>query len=136
MSLKIAFALLIGMTWGTVLEAQNEVIMSPTIQKMLNTFATKNKSQATIKAWRIQVTAVSDRRDMENEKTRFENIFPNLRLEWTFDNPYYILKLRDAAFKEKLEAYNLLHRVKRRYPSALLVLDDVEPEKVLYNPSF
>lgn len=118
------------------LGAQNEIIMSASVQQMLNTFAARNKGQETIKAWRIQVAAVSDRRDMENEKTRFENIYPDLRLEWIYDNPYYILKLRDAAFKEKLEAYNLLHRIKRRYPSALLVLDDVKPEKVLNNPDF
>ena len=118
------------------LKAQSEVILSPSVADMLATFATKNKSQETIKAWRIQVAAVSDRRDMENEKSRFENIYPNLRLEWIYDNPYYILKLRDAAFKERLQAYNLLHRIKRRYPSAILVLDDVKPEKVLNNPNY
>jgi hypothetical protein len=121
--------------FGVVLmTAQSEVIRSPEIDRMLAVFAAKNKSQETIKAWRIQVVAVSDRREMENEKSRFENIYPTMRLEWIYDNPYYILKLRDAAYKEKLDALNLLHRIKHRYPAALLVLDDVKPEKVFSNP--
>jgi hypothetical protein len=120
---------------GTVLlTAQSEVVRSAEIDRMLAVFAAKNKSQQTIKAWRIQVVAVSDRREMENEKSRFENIYPTMHLEWIYDNPYYILKLRDAAFKEKLDALNLLHRIKHRYPAALLVLDDVKPENVFSNP--
>ena len=114
--------------------AECRLYEAPKSTECLRVFAAKNKSQETIKAWRIQVVAVSDRREMENEKSRFENIYPTMRLEWIYDNPYYILKLRDAAFKEKLDALNLLHRIKHRYPAALVVLDDVKPEKVFSNP--
>lgn len=131
----VFFLVLVFFVFSRV-EAQSEVVINPTIQQMLSNFAAKNKAQETIRAWRIQVAALSDRREMENEKTRFENIYPYMELEWTYDNPYYILKLRDAAFKDKLTAYNLLHRIKQRYPSALLVLDDVKPEKVLNNPDY
>ncbi|MBK8502121.1 MAG: SPOR domain-containing protein [Saprospiraceae bacterium] len=117
-----------------LLTAQSVVLRSTEIDRMLAVYAAKNKSQETIKAWRIQVVAVSDRREMENEKSRFESIYPSMRLEWVYDNPYYILKLRDAAFKEKLDALNLLHRIKHKYPAALLVIDDVKPEKVFSNP--
>lgn len=130
------FWIFLGSLFAFKLPAQSEVVLSGPLQQMLSTFAAKNKEQETIKAWRIQVAAVSDRREMESEKSRFENIFPDMELEWTYDNPYYLLKLREAAFKDKLAAYNLLHRIKRRYPSALLVLDDVKPEKVLNNPGF
>ena len=118
--------------WGLALvSAQNVLTKSPELERMLSVYAQKNKSQETIKAWRIQVAALSDRREMEKEKTRFENIFPYYRLEWIYDNPYYILKVKDATFKQKLDALNLLHRIKRRYPSALLILDDVKRDKIL-----
>lgn len=117
-------------------QAQNVIDLSPNIEKMLSIYAAKNKSQETIKAWRIQVAALSDRREMENEKTRFENIFPYYEVEWLHDNPYYILKIKDAAFKDKLDALTLLHRIKRRYPSALVILDDVKPEKILNSTNF
>jgi hypothetical protein len=117
-------------------QAQNVINLSPSIEKMLAVYEAKNKSQETIKAWRIQVAALSDRREMENEKARFENIFPYYKLEWLHDNPYYILKIKDAAFKEKLDALTLLHLIKRGYPSALVILDDVKPEKILNSTNF
>ena len=98
-----------------LLPAQSVVVKSPEVERMLALYAQKNKSQETIKAWRIQIAALSDRREMESEKIRFENIFPYYRLEWIHDNPYYILKIKDAVFKQKLDALTLLHRVKRRY---------------------
>ncbi|NND34525.1 MAG: SPOR domain-containing protein [Saprospiraceae bacterium] len=118
-----------------LLPAQNVIIKSPELEHMLALYAQRNKNQETIKAWRIQVAALSDRREMEKEKIRFENIFPYYRLEWIHDNPYYILKIKDAVFKQKLDALTLLHRIKRRYPSALVILDDVKPDKIL-NPNF
>jgi len=84
-----------------------------------------------VKAWRIQVLASGDRRKVESEKERFENIYPYYRLELVHDNPYYIIKIRDVAYREKIDALHLLHQIKRRYPAAILVLDDVKPQKLL-----
>ena len=108
----------------------------PAISRMLEAFAEKNKSQEKVKAWTIQVLARSDRRAVENEKVRFEKLYPYLKVEWIHDDPYYILKIRDVFFKEKMDALHLLHRIKRRYPSAILVLDDVRPEKLLNSTEF
>jgi hypothetical protein len=130
----VTFFLILALS--PAVRAQNEVTLSPEIDRMLTIFASRNKSQETVKAWRIQLAAFSDRREMENEKSRFQNIYPQMQLEWNYDNPYYILKLKNAAFKEKLDALNLLHRIKSRYPSALLVLDDVKLEEVLNNPNY
>ena len=134
--IKYGCTLCLVLTASVMGQAQNVINISPNVQQMLAVYAARNKSQATIRAWRIQVAALSDRREMENEKTRFENIFPYYKVEWFHDNPYYILKIRDAAFKEKLDALTLLHRIKRRYPSALVILDDVKPEKILNSSNF
>ncbi len=106
----------------------------PSITRMLQVYTNKFKAIENVRAWRIQVAAVTDRREMEQEKSRFERLFPYLRLDWEHDNPYYILTIRDVAFQEKLDALHLLHKIKDRYPSAILVLDDVKPDQ-LSNPS-
>ena len=116
--------------------AQSSLNEDPDVSRMLQVYASLNKSRTTVKAWRIQVVASSDRRKVESEKQRFENIYPYLRLELVHDNPYYIIKIRDAAFREKIDALHLLHRIKRRYPAAILVLDDVKPEKLLTSERF
>ncbi len=132
---RIKFCTLISVFFfGTVAGfTQNSVTTTPQVDRLLSIYASKNKKKDKVKAWRIQIAALSDRRMMETEKTRFENIYPNIRLEWIHDNPYYILKIKDAVFKDKLDALRLLHRIKRRYQSAILVLDDVEPDEILNN---
>lgn len=116
--------------------AQNSIQEDPDISRMLSAYAAKNKQQETVKAWRIQVAAGSDRRVIENEQRRFENIYPSLGLELLHDNPYYILKIQDRAYRSKVDALALLHRIKSRYPSAILVLDDVRTEKLLNSQSY
>ena len=111
--------------------AQGSLSEEPGVTRMLQEYAARNKSRSTVKAWRIQVAASSNRRRIENEQERFENIYPYYRLELVHDNPYYIIKIRDVAYREKIDALHLLHRIKRRYPSAILVLDDVKPQLLL-----
>ncbi len=132
-------ALLIFFTFLSMLthvNAQGSLREDPDVTRMLDAFASMNKSRSTVKAWRIQVAAFSDRRKVESEKQRFENIYPYLSLELVHDNPYYIIKLRDVAYREKIDALHLLHRVKRRYPAAILVLDDVRPQKLLTSEKY
>ena len=125
------FALLLLVVSSSFLFAQGTLQEDPDVTRMMEAFADLNKSRITVKAWRIQVLASSDRRRVENEKERFENIYPYYRLELVHDNPYYIIKIRDVAYREKIDALHLLHRIKRRYPAAILVLDDVKPQKLL-----
>jgi len=127
--LLLIIAALLGLI--TVASGQGNLSEDPDVARMMDAFATLNKSRSTVKAWRIQVLASGDRRKVESEKERFENIYPYYRLELVHDNPYYIIKIRDVAYREKIDALHLLHRIKRRYPAAILVLDDVKPQKLL-----
>ena len=120
----------------TELAAQGTLQEDSGVARMLRTYGELHKSKSTIKAWRIQIIASSDRRKVETEKNRFENIYPYLRLELVHDNPYYIIKLKDVAYREKIDALHLLHRIKRRYPAAILVLDDVKPQKLLTSEKY
>ena len=115
----------------TVSAQSGHINEESSITRMMKIYANKYKSIDKVKAWRIQVAALIDRRDMEKEKIRFENVFPYHRLVWKHDNPYYILTISDVAYLEKLDALHLLHKIKNRYPSAILVLDDVRPEQLL-----
>jgi len=111
--------------------SQHSIQENASVERMLQVYAQKNKAQESVKAWRIQVAAMTERRSMENEKVRFENLYPYYRLEWTYDNPYYLLKIRGRAYQDKLDALHLLHQLKDRFPSAILVLDDVKREDLL-----
>ena len=111
--------------------SQHSIQEDASVERMLQVYAQKNKAQETVRAWRIQLAAMTERRSMENEKVRFENLYPYHRLEWTYDNPYYLLKIRGRAYEDKLDALHLLHQLKNRFPSAILILDDVKREDLL-----
>ncbi len=130
-SIRLVMMTLLGVFWINAIWCQGSLNEDSGVSAMLKAYARLHKSKETVKAWRIQVLASSDRRHVEQEKERFENIYPYLRLDLVHDNPYYIIKLRDVAYREKMDALHLLHRIKRRYPAAILVLDDVKPEKLL-----
>ncbi len=126
----LTMAVLMMLPWA-VMSAQTEIVMEEAVSTMLRSYAQRNKNQATVKAWRIQIGSMTDRRLMETEKTRFENLFPHLRVEWIFDNPYYLLRLRDVAYRDKLEILPLYQEIRRRYASALLIIDEVPMDKVI-----
>ncbi len=116
----------------TAMLAQNSLQEPAEVTRMIDAFQAKYKSLETVKAWKIQIAASSDRREIEGQKARFENLFPYYNLEWVHDNPYYILKMKDVAFARKIDALHLLHEIKDRYSfPAILILDDVARDKLL-----
>lgn len=128
--LKLLLLLVMGLVYRT--QAQSTVAEPPALTQMIQAFTSSNKSKQTTKAWTIQVAVSSDRRAVERERGRFGRVFPQHRLEWVHDDPYYILKMKDIAFARKVDAMHLLHQIKRRYTSsAILVLEDVSPEELL-----
>lgn len=115
-----------------VLQAQSAVREPAEITRMIEAFQAKFKSQETVKAWKIQIAASSDRREIERQKARFERLFPYYNLDWVHDNPYYILKMKDLAFARKIDALHLLHEIKNRHSfPAILILEDIERHKLL-----
>jgi len=75
-----------------------------------------------LNGWRIQILATTDRQKLEDAKSRFLAKYPALSINWVHAKPYY--KLRVGAFTSKLEAVQLLHRLKRDYPSAYPAKDN------------
>jgi len=123
---------LLSLCGASALQAQNSLHEPAEITRMIEAFQAKYKSQETVKAWKIQIAASSDRREIERQKARFENLFPYYRLEWVHDNPYYILKMKDLVFARKIDALHLLHEIKNRHNfPAILILDDIDRQKLL-----
>jgi len=93
-------------------DAQNVTINEDfPIDKMMETFITKNKSTYHLNGWRIQIMATTDRRKMEKAKSVFLMNYPNVSINWTHSKPYY--RLRAGAFTSKLDAVRLLHLLKK-----------------------
>jgi hypothetical protein len=98
------------------------IVEEPMIQQMMARFKELNKAEKNISGWRIQLTATTDRKQMEEVLRSFENKYPDTPLNWVHAKPYY--QLRVGAFATRMESLKLLSKVKTDFPSAFPAQDN------------
>ena len=81
-------------------QGEVNVSTSPAITKMMDQFMTENKSETTIKGWRIQIITTNDRRKMETAKSKFRSMHPDVKVNWNHVAPYYRVKV--GAYENKM----------------------------------
>lgn len=99
------------------------------VTQLMSKYRGFHQQQITLKAWRIQVVTTNDRRNMETAMSKLNQMYPELDPSWTHASPYYQVKV--GAFEEKSDLQNLLITLKRDFPSAIPVMDDIEKVKLL-----
>ncbi|MFQ5446843.1 MAG: SPOR domain-containing protein [Saprospiraceae bacterium] len=114
-------------------QAQGQVAetVDPKVARLMQTFIENNKAAKTIKGWRIQILASTDRQRVENALYQFQALYPNVPADWVHAKPYY--KIRAGAFISKREALRTLYILKQDYPAAYPVQDNnIKPEELLH----
>lgn len=128
--MKIYISLLL-LCCAFALQAQGTITVEaqPNIDEMMQRYTEINRSQQFIDGWRIQLVATTDRQKVEREKQRFQNLYPDITIDWTHVAPYY--RLRAGAFVTKLEATQMMYLLKQDYASAYPVKDkNIQPFEV------
>jgi len=130
---KLLFLLLVFSAHFQMAQAQGQVTetLDPAVQRLMKTFVENNRNKATVKGWRIQILATTDRQRVENALLQFRQFYPNLTADWIHAKPYY--KLRAGAFTSRSDALATLYVVKTDYPAAYLVQDNnIKAEELLW----
>lgn len=131
--MKVRLYIIIVLLCGFAsLQAQGEINISAegSIDQMMERWSQINRSKQYLDGYRIQLVATTDRQKVEREKQRFENLYPGVFVDWTHVVPYY--RLRAGAFVTKLEATQMLYKIKQDYNSAYMVKDNqIQPHEVL-----
>ena len=117
-SLSILFFLVFFTLGNAQIRSESE-----TIVHLMDTLQMTYKFQNKVKGWRIQIVNTNDRRELEQTRQQFHQQFPGLKTIWTYQAPFYILKV--GAFHTKLDSYPLYKRIKEEYTSSFLILDDM-----------
>lgn len=124
-----AFLLISGISFAMGQGRVNEKV-EPKVADLMKLFTDINKSTKTVKGWRIQLLATTDRDRMETALRQFESLYPNILVDWVHAKPYY--KLRAGAFSSKREALQTLYVLKPDYPTAYPVSDnEIKPIELL-----
>ena len=93
------------------------------ITELMDIYKLYNKKNDLTDGYRLQISFSNDRQEVYNSKAKFYKDFPNDRCYVEYEQPYY--KLRMGDFSSRLEAYEKLGEVIKKYPGAFVVRDKV-----------
>jgi hypothetical protein len=122
---------------GTANAQKVQINEEPAITEMMSIWIQSNTERAKMAGWRIQILSSTDRKQVEDGKSKFKNLYPNIQVDWVQEKPYY--KLRVGAFTSKLEALAMMLEIKENYPGAYAVQDsNILPRELLtqHYPSY
>ena len=113
------------------LKAQGDVNVStsPTITQMMDQFTAENKSETTIKGWRIQIITTNDRRKMETARSKFASLHPDVKVTWNHVAPYYRVKV--GAYENKMQLMGFLLELKEYFPGVIPVMDNIKKSELI-----
>lgn len=112
-------------SYFSFINAQGKVVIneSPAVKRMFQNFVERERAQSTIRGWRIQIVSTDDRREMETTKSKFSNLYPGIPTAWKHVSPYYHVRI--GAYRTKNELMSFLVELKRDFPAAIAVMDDI-----------
>lgn len=78
----------------------------PGVSQLMRLWVNQNRATPRVEGWRIQIMASTDRQQVEDAKSRFKLLYPEIPADWIHEKPYY--KLRVGAFRTRQEAMAFL----------------------------
>lgn len=115
------------LTWGSV--SGQSLDEDPAVTQMMTKFLEYNKSHQTVRGWRVQILVTTDRRQVETARTRFERKYPDYKIYYSHEKPFYHLKT--GAFLTQATARPFLRILQEEYGSAFIVSAEIELVEVL-----
>jgi hypothetical protein len=105
------------------------LVEDPEITTLMESFTAWSMANTQVRGWRIQILSTTDRRVMEETQSRFQRTYPEYKLIFTHQNPYY--HLRTGAFLSQMDSRPLLKKLQRHFPGAFVVADEIEVAETL-----
>ena len=93
------------------------------INELMDSYKNYSKKNDLTDGYRLQISFSNDRQEVYNNKARLYKDFPDEKAYVEYEQPYY--KLRIGDFASRLDAYERLTEVIKRYPGAFVVKDKV-----------
>lgn len=81
--------------------------------------------------YRVQVFYGSDRREVFNQQSKFNVMYPSLNTYITYKQPNYYLRVGD--FRTKLEAERLLNELRSEFPTLFIFREKINAPNLDYS---
>jgi hypothetical protein len=129
MKQKAIYISLVLVLFCAVSYGQVRLVEPPALSNAMRIFIEQNKGIKEVNAWRVQVLATTDRRQMEEARRQFEKLFPDMQSEWSHEQPYY--KIKVGAYLKRREALSVCQEIKKNFRQAITVFERVEYSELI-----
>ena len=106
-----------------------KIVEHDAVRNIMQKYHRQNHEDIYIQGWRIQIITTNNRRKMENARTKFRNIYPNINQNWEHKSPYYLVKV--GAYQEKMDLQGFLLDLKKEFPGAIPIMDKIKKEELI-----
>ncbi len=111
--------------------AEAQVILNEeaAVTRLMETYRSHHLKKPQVRGWRIQVLTTTDRFKMETGMKQLDLLYPHYDYKWEHNNPYY--QLRIGAFEKKADLEALVLELKKDFPSALPIQDEMSKREII-----
>ena len=119
----------IGILVALQLEAQVVFRESASVSNIMNRFLAYNIDHSQIPGWKIQIISTTDRREMDEARSRFVSYFPGIPITWKHVAPNYQVKI--GSYRTKPELMSQIQKIRRRFPMSSPVIDMIDKKDLI-----
>ena len=122
---SILFIILLSL--ALTVAAQNENVtyhQDSKLTELMDLYKMYSRKNDLTEGFRLQISFSNDRQEVYNNKAKLYKDYPGERCYVEYEQPYY--KLRIGDFLSRLEAYEKLTDVIKKYPGAFVVRDKIK----------
>jgi hypothetical protein len=101
-----------------------KIVEESCINTVMDLFIQKNQSIENLPGYRIQIYNGNSRDKMNEIQQKFKRNYPDIETYLVYQAPNF--KLRAGDFTERVEANKFLVTIRKDYPSAFLVTEEVK----------
>lgn len=99
------------------------------VKSIMDKFMAYNLANSSIYGWKIQIISTTDRREMDEARTRFMSLFPGVPVSWKHLAPYY--QVRVGAFRSKTELIDQIQEIRKQFSMSTPVVDMIEKKDLI-----
>lgn len=118
------FILCLWMSYGLNGQSVN-VSFDASCESKLSAYNQIQRNTQTMKVYRIQFGALSDRREMESVLQRFKSKY-DIETDWHQNGPYYYMKA--GYYRSKMESYPDMMAIRNEYPASIYIVETVKKQ--------
>lgn len=100
------------------------VVLQPDAVALLAQKQIEINAKSHLKGYRVKIHFGADKTKAKEVKAKFIAKFPGVPAYEKYDQPNFNIRVGD--FRTKLEAYKLLKEIQPEFPSAFIVVDEIE----------